>query len=428
MFAAAVQAVDPARAVASQLAFARGALAVGEVRLDVFGGVHLIAIGKAAVAMAQGALAVLNGAIVSGDVITKDGHVSGDLPARIRVHEAGHPIPDERGVRATRKALDALSGLDANVVVLALISGGGSALLEAPRDGTTLEDLARTTQILLRAGAPIDALNAVRAPLSLVKAGGLRAAAPAARWVTLILSDVLGNDPRIIASGPTAPGRNDPSLALEIIDRYGVRGDVPQSVIAALEAGRAEPRGLTANQDVLRIIGDNATAVAAAESAAQTLGLQAQVVWTAVEGEAAKLGREWVRAAAEAQPSTDVLLGGGEATVTVRGDGDGGRNTEFALAAAIELERRGMIDWVVASLATDGQDALTGLAGAMADAGTCQRSRDQGADPLLALANNDSLAVFSAAGGAVETGPTGTNVNDLYVAVRTARPDRAKED
>jgi hydroxypyruvate reductase len=331
-------------------------------------------------------------------------------------------------VRATRKALDALSELHDDVVVLALISGGGSALLEAPRHGLTLEDLAQTTQILLRAGAPIDALNAVRAPLSLVKAGGLRAAAPAARWVTLILSDVLGNDPRIIASGPTAPGRNDPSLALEIIDRYGVRGDLPQSVIAALEVGLAEPGEMTTSQDVLRIIGDNATAVAAAKSAAQALGLRALVVWTAVEGEAAELGREWVCAAAEARPSTDVLLGGGEATVKVRGDGDGGRNTEFALAAAIELERHGMTEWVVASLATDGQDALTGLAGAIADSGTCQRARDQGVDPLLALANNDSLAVFSAAGGAVETGPTGTNVNDLYIAVRTERSDRARED
>jgi hydroxypyruvate reductase len=198
-------------------------------------GVHIVAVGKAAVPMTRGALDVLDGVVVSGDVITKEGHADAPLPGRLRVHEAGHPIPDERGVQATTLALDALSALDQRMVVLALVSGGGSALLEAPRAGLSLSDLARTTDLLLRAGAPIDALNAVRAPLSRVKAGGLRAAAPGAAWVTLILSDVLGNDPRVIASGPTVPGRRDPEMALEIINRYGTRDQVPGPILAALE-------------------------------------------------------------------------------------------------------------------------------------------------------------------------------------------------
>jgi glycerate 2-kinase len=356
--------------------------------------------------------------IVSGDVITKEGHATAALPPRLRVHEAGHPIPDERGTTATDLAIAALSRLDDGIAVLALISGGGSALLEAPRPGVSLADLAQTTDLLLRAGAPIDALNAVRSPLSRVKAGGLRAAAPRNAWATLILSDVLGNDPRIIASGPTVPGGGDPRLALEVIERFGVLWQVPLSVRAALDAGFEEPGPLRTQEDILLVIADNGAAVGAAADKASALGLDSMVIWHAVQGEAAELGREFAVAVRDVPESIDVVLGGGEATVTVRGDGRGGRNTEFSLAAALELERLGLQDWVIASLGTDGQDAMTGLAGAIADAGTPQRARDAGLDPIDALARNDSLSVFDVSGGKVKTGPTGTNVNDVYIAVR----------
>jgi hydroxypyruvate reductase len=417
IFAAAVAAVEPAAAVRSWLTGDDGAIAVGEVVVPVPRGVHVVAVGKAATAMTHGALEALGELVVSGDVITKDGHVGDPLPPRLRVSEAGHPIPDERGVVATSEALAALRRLEPGVVVLALISGGGSALLEAPRQGLTLADLAATTQLLLRAGAPIDDLNAVRAPLSQVKAGGLRAAAPNATWITLILSDVLGNDPRVIASGPTVPGRDDPAVALETLDRYGLRARVPAAVLTSLQRSRRPGAVPRASGDVLRVVGDNGVALEAAAHAAQELGLRPRIVWQAVEGEAADLGREWVEMLAASLDDANVLLGGGEATVTVRGDGRGGRNTEFALAAALELERRGMGKWVAASLATDGQDALTGAAGAIADSGTCGRARAARVDPAAALARNDSLAVFQAAGGLVVTGPTGTNVNDLYLAV-----------
>jgi glycerate 2-kinase len=418
LFFAALESVEPARAVRDTLALRDGCLVVGNTTRAEAKGAHIVAVGKAAVAMTQGALEALNGIVVSGDVITKEGHSGAPLPPELRVHEAGHPIPDERGVTATNLAIAALNELDDGVVVLALVSGGGSALLEAPREGVTLADLAQTTDLLLRAGAPIEALNAVRAPLSRVKAGGLRAAAPDCVWVTLILSDVLGNDPRVVASGPTVPCGSDPDLALEVIERYGVKGLIPGSVLAALETIPVELGPQRSKDDVLLVIGDNATAVKAAADKATALQLECRIAWQSAEGEASELGREFVSIVSEMAGSVDVVLGGGEATVTVRGNGRGGRNTEFALAAALELESRDMLDWVVASLATDGQDAMTGHAGAIADAGTGPRARNSGVDPKDALARNDSLSVFEVSGGAVQTGPTGTNVNDVYIAVR----------
>jgi glycerate 2-kinase len=418
LFIDALESVEPARAVRDALALREGSLIVGDKTLPAAKRIHVIAVGKAAVAMTQGALEALNGVAVSGDVVTKEGHAGAPLPPQLRVHEAGHPIPDERGVAATNLAISSLNELDDGVVVLALISGGGSALLEAPRDGVTLADLAQTTDLLLRAGAAIEALNAVRAPLSRVKAGGLRTAAPSCVWVTLILSDVLGNDPRVIASGPTVPGASNSGLALEVIQRYGVKGQIPGSVLAALETKSVEPELLRTNDDVLLVIGDNAAAIKAAAVKAGALGLESRIVWQSAQGEAAELGRDFVSVVSEMPDSVDVVLGGGEATVTVRGDGRGGRNTEFALAAALELERRDVLHWVVASLGTDGQDAMTGHAGAIADAGTGPRARKSGVDPVDALARNDSLSVFEVSGGAVQTGPTGTNVNDIYIAVR----------
>jgi glycerate 2-kinase len=418
LFFAALEAVEPARAVREGLAWDENCLLVNGAGLLALKGVHVVAVGKAAVAMTQGALEALNGNIVSGDVITKEGHAKVPLLPSLRVHEASHPIPDERGVTATNLAISALNRLDEGVVVLALVSGGGSALLESPRVGVTLKDLAQTTDLLLRAGAPIEALNAVRAPLSRVKAGGLRAAAPGNTWATLILSDVLGNDPRVIASGPTVPDGRDSVRALEVIERFGVLEEIPDSVRTALDARLDEPGPVDTQEDVLLVIGDNATAVRAAADKAGVLGLECRIVWQAAQGEAADLGREFVSLVADVPESIDVVLGGGEATVTVHGDGRGGRNTEFSLAAALELEQRDLFDWVIASLGTDGQDAVTGLAGAIADEGTPQRARQAGVDPVQALARNDSLSVFEVSGGSVETGPTGTNVNDVYIAVR----------
>lgn len=418
LFAAGLAAVDPERAVASAITRDGDVLLVEGDPVPMDSGIYLVAVGKAAPAMALGAFSALGDAIVAGDVITKEGHASGALPDRFHEYEAGHPIPDQRGVEAASAVLQHLGALPDGVVVLALISGGGSALLESPRDGISLADLAITTDALLRAGAPIDALNAVRSPLSRVKMGGLRSAAPNARWVTLILSDVLGNDPRVIASGPTIVARADRDRSLQIIDRYGVRETVPPSVIALLS--EPEPALLTdlGSDDILRIIGDNGVAMQEVAVAARQNGLKSEIVWRQEQGEASERGRAFVGMLPALPNDLDFLVGGGEMTVTVKGSGQGGRNTEFALAAALELELQGLSEWTVASLGTDGQDATTGFAGAIADATTAARSREHGVDPEQALRNNDSLRVFEAAGGAVFTGPTGTNVNDLYLALR----------
>jgi hydroxypyruvate reductase len=419
LYDAALAAVDPMTAVESRLRLSSGHLEVDQREIPVAGRLMVVGAGKAAVPMALGVERVCGDRIAAGIVVTKEGHATGRLPDRIGVREAGHPIPDERGVEATRQILALASSAGADDVVIALISGGGSALLEAPRPPVTLQDMAATTDLLLRAGAPIQDLNAVRIPLSLVKGGGLRQAAEAATMVTLILSDVLGNDPRVIASGPTVPGGSTAAEAVRVLERYGVTEQVPETVRGVLQdhvSDMIESRSWSS--DAVVVIADNAHAVEAAAAAAHREGLRPTITWQARTGEASALGREWVATCAEAPDDVDVLLGGGEATVTVRGDGVGGRNTEFALAAALALADRQLAGWVVASLATDGEDAMTGVAGAIADAATEERSRRGGVDPAAALDQNDSLRVFEAAGGIVDPGPSGTNVNDLYLAVR----------
>jgi hydroxypyruvate reductase len=418
LFDAALAAVEPAAAVQAYLSCRDSGVAVDGRVVPAPGRLLVVGAGKASVAMARGVEAVCGDRIDDGLVITTDGHERDEQPETIAVRVARHPIPDQRGVEATRELLRLVSRARAGDVVLAIISGGGSAILEAPRLPVTLEDMGKTTDLLLRAGAPIQDLNAVRTPLSEVKGGGLRRAAGNATVVTLILSDVLGNDPRVIASGPTVPGKANGATALAILDRYGVTDDTPRSVLDLLRSEAVNSPAPSSEHDILVIIADNPAAVRAAEQAAVKRGLAARVIWSERTGEASELGREWVQACADAPANVQVLLGGGEATVTVRGDGVGGRNTEFALAAAEELDRLHLADWTIASLATDGVDGMADAAGAIADAGTVARARQRGIDPEAALADNDSATAFAKAGGLVHTGPTGTNVNDLYLAVR----------
>lgn len=418
-FRAAVDAVDPGAAVERALAFDGRVLDYGEGKIVVGGRVWIVAVGKAAVPMARAAVRILGALVAGGVVLTKDGHGDGKPWSPLEFLEAAHPVPDARGVAATRRVLDLLRGAEANDLVLALISGGGSALLEAPVPPVRLADMAGVTDFLLRAGAPIQDLNAVRRPLSQVKGGGLLRAAPKSTFLTLALSDVLGSDPNVIASGPTVAGSRDPFAAFGVLERYRLVGSVPPAIEQVLRA--ATERQSDAVQSAggpFVIVGDNEVALRAIAAAVAAEGLRPTVRWWNRSGEARDLGAAWVDECQAADPDTDVVLGGGEATVTVVGSGIGGRNTEFALAAAIELDRRGETAWAVASLATDGQDGTTGVAGAIADGGTVGRSRARGVDPGGALAENDSLAVFRVAGGTIEPGPTGTNVNDLYLGIR----------
>lgn len=420
-FRQAVRAVEPERAVRLRLSIESNDVTIGEITIFIPGRIWIAAVGKAAVGMARGAVDVFGPRIAGGVVITKDGHVDGDLPDSLSVLEASHPIPDERGVSATRAMLAMVGAAGPEDLVLALISGGGSALLEAPRPPVTLQDMARTTEMLLRAGAPIGDLNTVRTPLSLVKGGGLRRAGASTSFATLVLSDVLGNDPTVIASGPTVLSDGGNDAALEVLARYGLTSHAPESVIRVLTDDRQTRTETISVDEPVIVVGDNATAVAEMRRAAEKADHNVNIAWVGAEGEAADLGRAWFDACQAADPDIDVLIGGGEATVTVRGDGVGGRNTEFALAAAIAMDAADDKDWVIASLATDGQDGPTGVAGAIADGSTIARARAAGVDAHVALGRNDSLRVFEAAGGVVRTGPTGTNVNDIYVAVRRRR-------
>lgn len=419
-----ISSVEPRQAVRRHLDVDRYHIRAGCHRWRIPDrGVIVVAIGKAAAAMALGANDVLGEHIREGIILTKDGHAA-KAPGGMRVFEAAHPVPDERSVTATAAILELVGDLGPPDIVVMLISGGGSALFEAPRDPLVLADLQVTTNLLLRAGAPIQDLNAVRSPLSRVKCGGFRRRIGPAHCMSLILSDVLGNDPAVIASGPAIRTVPDPSRALSLLQKYGVRDTVPRRVIELLERHEGELTGEpmieAAPEDVFEIIADNDMFVDGVAAAVRADALFPSIWRRRQEGEARQLGERFVADLAHVPHDTHVVIGGGEATVTVRGEGVGGRNTEFALASAIELDRTGA-DWVVASLASDGQDGSVDGAGAVVDRETLARAAGVGLDPVASLEHNDSGSFFERLGGLVVPGPTGTNVNDVYIAVRARR-------
>ncbi len=424
MFAAGVASVDPERVTAAAIACDTGIMRIGDRTLDLTNGrVFVVAVGKAASGMALGVSNVLGDRINAGIALSKDGVAVDEGIPGIRIAFASHPVPDERGVAVTRDILELVSDLKPDDVVIALISGGGSALLEAPRAPLHLSDIQQTTDLLLRAGAPIQDLNAVRSELSLVKGGGLRRAIGEATCVSLILSDVLGDDPSVIASGPTVPRQPNPCRALQLLNNYDLASRVPGSVLSLLRQDAENSESTSGDtaahpQDLWQIVGDSESFVAAMQQLATQKGHRAEIVWRDREGEAQDLARAFVEVCSRMPDDVDVVLGGGEATVTVLGNGVGGRNTEFALAAAIELDREDL-PWVIASLASDGDDgANERAAGGIADVGLIARARTLGLDAGSSLADNDSGTFLRCAGALFDSLPTGTNVNDVYVGIR----------
>lgn len=424
-FRGALERVEPRAAVAGALSFDGSVLRARGHRVAVEDDarVVVIAIGKAATGMARGARDVLGDPIDRGIILTKYGHAVGDVVG-FETFEASHPTPDEAGMRATREILESVAGLSGRDIVLALISGGGSALLELPRAGISLADMQEVTRRLMHAGAGIHDLNTVRKALSQVKGGGLRRAIGPARCVTLLLSDVLGNDPSVIASGPTVASRSTAEDARAVLHRFGLDDTLPESIRAVFEAPPGNDAMPDTGRDVVDVIADNAGFVADIARLARADGLGVALVQEPFDGDARDLADDMVRRAVGAPAGVDVIVRGGEATVKVEGKGRGGRNTEMALAAALALE--GGNDWLIASLASDGDDGNSGAAGAIAYGGTPGRARQAGIDPVAALADNDSASVFEAAGGLVRTGPTGTNVNDVYIALRVGGAVRAE--
>ncbi|HSD39755.1 MAG TPA: glycerate kinase [Rhodocyclaceae bacterium] len=374
----------------------------------------VIGAGKAAAAMAQ---AVEDNWPwpLSGLVVTRYGH--GADCKRIEVIEAAHPVPDEAGQKAAQRILDSVKGLTAKDLVLCLISGGGSALLALPAPGLTLLDKQQVSRALLRSGASISEMNCVRKHLSAIKGGQLAVACAPARVVTLLISDVPGDDPSVIASGPTIADPTSFADALAIVDKYGIVE--PRAVIEHLRQGLNEtpkPGDKRLRHNEIRVVATAKDSLEAASRVASDHGVLPIVLGDSIEGEArevAQVQSVLARLAHDAQPGQKpcVLISGGETTVTVRGNGRGGRNAEYLLALTCAL--RGLADTHAVAIDTDGIDGSEDNAGCFTAPDTLARAHAKGLDAEAYLANNDAYSFFSALDDLVTTGPTRTNVNDF---------------
>ncbi|MEK7880135.1 MAG: glycerate kinase [candidate division NC10 bacterium] len=380
--------------------------------------------GKASGAMAQVLEEILDDRIAQGLVVVNDGHTA--RTRRIRLVEAGHPFPDARGLRAARELMELARDAREDDLAVMLISGGGSALTPAPVPPITLAEKQALTRLLLEAGATINELNAVRKHCSQIKGGQLAKAAAPAPVLSLILSDVIGDQLDVIASGPTAPDETTYAEALAVLDRFGLTGRVPASVQIHLERGaRGEiPETPRATDPIFRrvtnhVIGNNRVVVEAAEAKARQLGFNIHLLTRSLHGEARETARQFtdlarqIRSVGRPVPPPACVIAGGETTVTVRGRGKGGRCQEFCLAGALGLE--GMENVLILAAGSDGSDGPTDAAGAVADGQTVRRGREMGLDPLASLEENDSYHFFSTLGELVTTGPTNTNLQDLYL-------------
>ena len=413
IFQAALSAADPAGAVERYLKrrdFSR------------FRDIYVVGAGKAGASMAQAAERVLGRRIAAGLLNVKYGHTA--KLRRIELNECGHPVPDPNGVAGAERIARIAAGAGKDDLVICLISGGGSALLPAPAEGITLEEKQATTRLLLASGANIHEINSVRKHISRIKGGQLARLAAPARVESLMLSDVIGDNLDVIGSGPTAPDVSTFADAVGILDRYGIRERVPASVRERLEQGArgAVPETPKLDDPVFArvrntIVGSSRLALAAAARHARALGYRTLVLSSEIQGEAREIARmhaaiasEMVRTGHPMKPPACVITGG-ETTVTLRGDGLGGRAQEFALAAAIDIA--GLENVVVFCAGTDGSDGPTNAAGAVADGQTIGRKPDA----RSYLNRNDSYHYFESLGDLVITGPTNTNVMDVCIVL-----------
>jgi hydroxypyruvate reductase len=375
----------------------------------------VIGAGKASAAMARALEKSWEGPL-SGLVVTRYGYA---VPCeRIEIVEAAHPVPDEAGLRAAQRMMDLVSGLSADDTVICLISGGGSSLLPMPLEGITLEDKQNVNRALLASGATISEMNCVRRHLSGIKGGRLAAACHPARVVTLLISDVPGDRPCDIASGPTVGDPSTCADALAIVRRYGI--ELPAAVREVLESGRGEsikPGDPRLAHCETRMIATPQMALEAAAQVAREAGITPYILGNAIEGEARDVGKAMAGMARQVaeygQPFARpcVMLSGGETTVTVRGQGRGGRNVEFLLSLGLALEGHADIHAMAGD--TDGVDGQEDIAGAVLAPDTLARAWELGIKPADSLQNNDGHGFFGALGDSVVTGPTLTNVNDF---------------
>jgi len=422
---AGLQAADPSVAMKKTLSIDGSRLRVGRCQYDLkdFDQIVCVGAGKASGKMAMALEQRLGSRISEGLVAVKDR--SWCRTKKIRLLETSHPIPDKRSVRAAKQIFTLVQSLTRQDLLLVLVSGGASSLLAAPAAGLTLKDKKHATNLLLCSGATIQEINTVRKHLSAIK-GGRLAAATSATIVSLVLSDVLGDDLATIGSGLTAPDPTTFEDARNILKRYRIWSGVSSAVRIHLGKGID---GQIADTPKLKavefarvhheIIGNNRLTVEAIVNQAKVAGLHPLVLTTTLEGEAREVGKmigaiaKEIQAFGQPVPRPACLVWGGEPTVTVEGKGQGGRAQELALSAATQIA--GLSKMYVAGFGTDGCDGPTEVAGAIVDGGTVERALKKSVDPMQALHNNDSHGFFTKVGGHIRTGPTGTNVNDVYV-------------
>ena len=426
IFQAALEAVDPGKCVRRSMQMKNGYLCIGAKNfpLEEFERILVIGAGKAAAAMAAATEDILGAHLAGGVVVTKYDH---GLPLRsIRILEAGHPIPDENSQAAAEEILEFISRADERTLIICLISGGGSALLSLPVAGVDITAKQQMSRLLLESGATINEINTVRKHLSRIKGGSLCTYTGKAQVVSLILSDVIGDDLQVIASGLTAPDSTTFSDCFQIFDQYHLWDALPEQVADHFTRARAGKAAETpkpedpAFQRVFNlIIGSNSLALQAAADAAAERGFSPLVLTSMLKGEAREAGLFLTSIAKEIQRSGSpitspaCLLSGGETTVTLAGKGLGGRNMELALAASFELDQTEGI--LLLSAGTDGTDGPTDSAGAFADGTTSARAKSRGLNPQIFLKNNDSYNFFKELDDLLCTGPTRTNVMDLQI-------------
>lgn len=424
---AALQAVEPGAAVTAHMYRNKDHLTIQGRTYDLarFRRVLLVGAGKAGAPMARTAVLILGDHLAEGIIIVKDGYAGSlNQTGRVTILESGHPVPDERGAKGANRIIDLLQRTQEDDLVICLISGGGSALLVSPVEGVSLADLQALTTVLLASGANINEINALRKHLSRIKGGNLARLSAPAQLVTLILSDVVGDPLDVIASGPTVPDPTTFTGANKVLERYHILDHVPPAVIAHLQRGQRgkivetpKPGDPLFKNVHNVVIGSNRQAAQAALVQAKEEGFHSLLLTTYLQGEARHAGRmlaaitRQIIETGQPLPPPACIVTGGETTVTLRGDGLGGRNQEMALSAVEDLAELEKIALV--TLATDGGDGPTDAAGAVVTGDTLERARQADLKPSDYLSRNDSYHFFEPLGDLLKPGPTQTNVNDL---------------
>ncbi len=425
IFNAGLRAADPNHAMMTHVSVEGETLltkGAGQYPLERYRRIFVFGAGKAASPMAAALEDLLGDRIDKGLVITKYGH--GQPLRSISVIEAGHPVPDKAGLAGAERRISLLGETAEDDLVIFLLSGGGSALLPLPRRGISLAEKQETTQALLECGATIHEINALRKHISGIKGGNLAGAAFPSTIITFILSDVIGDDLDVIASGPTVPDRSTFADCVHIMKKYDLSDKIPASVVAYLEEGKSgahpetpKPGDLVFRKTETLIIGSSSRSMKAARDAAVEKGYHTLFLSSFIEGETRDVAKVHTAIVKEIihsgnpLPKPACIVSGGETTVTIRGKGRGGRNIEFVLAAAMEIE--GIEGVVILSGGTDGTDGPTDAAGAIADGETLQKARERGLSAAECLKDNDSYRFFKGIDDLLITGPTMTNVMDI---------------